>query len=235
LILLADALWFRFRGQFWGLYLMALKAVDQREATFVDPILLPGREAAQRWQAVFNTLAPEIQHRICALITDDLRGMPAVAAERGWNLQLCHFHLISQLHGRRGRRQTTVTFRPHREVLYRLVRRALELPNGPELQRTIRRLRRRVAQPYAIGKMGARVREFLRRIDLFRTYRQYPAWQLPTTTGTVEAMAHRLRSLTRRLGNLRTPEALQLWATILIRMRPTIICNGKDSQPNLVV
>jgi hypothetical protein len=214
---------------------MALKATNQHEATFVDPVLLPGRESAQYWEGVFDTLPPEVRGRICALISDDLRGMPTVAANRGWVLQLCHFHVISQLHGRRGRRQTTVTFRAHREAVYRLVRRALEVPDGPELQRTLSALRGRIRQRRAIGRMGGLVREFLRRVELFRAYQHYPAWHLPTTTGAVEAMAHRVRSLTRRLGNLRSPEALRLWATMLIRMRPTITCNGKESQPNFLV
>lgn len=235
LVLLADGLWFRFDGRFWVLYLMAIKSCQHREAIFLDPVLLPGRESAQHWARVFATLPGDLRTGIRALIADDLRGMVTLAVSHGWILQLCHFHLISQLHARRGRRQRTVTYRAHREALYRLVRRALDLPEGPELPHTLRVLRRRVGQPRAIGRMAWLVREFLRRADHFRAYRRYPEWNLPTTTGAVEAMAHRLRSFMRRLGNLRTPQALQLWATALIRMRPAIMCNGKESQPNFLV
>ena len=235
LILLADGLWFRFGRQFWVLYLTAVRGLTERHATFVDPTLLPGRESAHHWTQVFDALPVELRSRVCAVVTDDLRGMPNVAAARGWVLQLCHFHLISQLQGRRGRRQTTVTHRPHREELYQLVRQALVVPAGPMLDRPLRAIRRRLAQRRAIGRMRGIVLEFLRRLDLYRSYQRFPAWHLPTTTGAVEAMAHRLRSHIRRLGNLRTPDALYLWATLAIRLRPTITCNGKRNQPNSLV
>jgi hypothetical protein len=74
------------------------------------------------------------------------------------------------------------------------------------------------------------VREFLRRVDHFRAYRQYPELHLPTTTGTVEAMNRRVRDLMRQTRSVRSPQALQFWVTALIRKRPVITCNGKYFQ-----
>ena len=73
------------------------------------------------------------------------------------------------------------------------------------------------------------VRDFLRQHDAFRAYQRYPDRELPTTTNVVEAMARILRT---RLPPLSTPEALQRWATALIRLRPTMVCNGHQNQPN---
>jgi len=42
LIVLADAVWFRFKGRYWILYLVALKAQSSKTALFLDPLLLPG-------------------------------------------------------------------------------------------------------------------------------------------------------------------------------------------------
>src|SRR5437016_467708 len=44
LVLLTDGLWFEFEGIPWVLYLVALKPCRGHQATFLDPLLLPGRE-----------------------------------------------------------------------------------------------------------------------------------------------------------------------------------------------
>jgi hypothetical protein len=43
LVLLADGLWFEFDGIPWVLYLTALKPYRANYATFLDPLLLPGK------------------------------------------------------------------------------------------------------------------------------------------------------------------------------------------------
>ena len=65
------------------------------------------------------------------------------------------------------------------------------------------------------------------RIDHFRAYRKYPELDLPTTTGSVEAMNRRVRDLMRQTRSISSPQALQLWAIALIRTRPIVVCNGK--------
>lgn len=36
-------------------------------------------------------------------------------------------------------------------------------------------------------------------------------------------------------GSIRSPQALQMWATALIRLRPKVMCNGKHFQPKKFV
>jgi hypothetical protein len=122
-----------------------------------------------------------------------------------------------------------------RETLYRLTRQALELPDGARLQLVLKRLEGLVQKPMGSRVIRMVVREFLRRTEQFRAYRIYPELRLPTTTGTVEAMGRRVRDLMRQTRSIRSPQALQLWATALIRMRPRIMCNGKHFQPNKIV
>jgi hypothetical protein len=119
-----------------------------------------------------------------------------------------------------------------REALYQQVRKALELPDGPRLQNVLKKLRRLIRKATGLRVMRMIVREFLRRIDHFRAYRKYPKLNLPTTTGSVEAMNRRVRDLMRQTRSIRTPQALHLWATALIRKRPNIMCNGKNFQQN---
>jgi hypothetical protein len=101
---------------------------------FFDPVLLPGREEVQRWAQAFATVPEPFQGRIRALVSDALRGIIGLALDRGRIPQLCHFHLISQLQGSRGRRKRRLANRREREAIYRLTRRALDLPDGPALR-----------------------------------------------------------------------------------------------------
>ena len=230
LVLLIDGLYFRFNRRPWVLYLMGLKPCHQNHALFLDPLLFPGREEIGCWSQTISTIPVRAHKRIQALVSDQIRGITSLAVHKGWVLQLCHFHLISQLQGNRGRRKRKVADRTMREVCYQLTRQALELPDGPKLQRILERLKKVVRQPGSATRTRMVVREFLRRTDQFRAYRKYPHLDLPTTTGTVEAMGRIVRDLMRQTRSIRSPHALQMWATALIRQRPKVTCNGKHFQ-----
>jgi len=231
LTVLIDGLYFRFKGRPWVLYLMALKPCHQNRAVFLDPLLFPGREEIGYWSQSIGTIPIAVQKRIRALVSDQIRGITSLTARRGWVLQLCHFHLISQLQGNRGATKRTVRGRNMREACYQLTRQALELPDGRKLGRVLRRLKELVDQPSGAVRTRMVVREFLRRTNQFRAYREYPHLALPTTTGTMEAMGRIIRDLMRRTRSIRSPQALQLWATAMIRIHPGIVCNGKHFQP----
>jgi hypothetical protein len=228
LVLVLDGLYFRFRKKDWVLYVMAVKPCHQNRAVFLDPVLQPGRENMQGWSQAFKTIPAHIRRRIRASVSDEISGIIKLGTGHGWIVQLCHFHLISRLQNCRGRRNRRLEDRPLREALYQHVRQALELPDGPRLQTVLKKLRHLVRKAKGLRVMRMIVREFLRRIDHFRAYRKYPEWDLPTTTGTLEAMNHRVRDLMRQTRSLSSPQALRLWATALIRIRPNVMCNGKN-------
>jgi len=232
LVLILDGLYFRFRGKDWVLYVMAVKPRHQNRAVFLDPLLLAGRENMKGWSQAFATIPAYIHRRIQASVSDEIAGIIRLGKSQGWIVQLCHFHLISRLQNCRGRRNRNLADRPLREALYQEVRKALELPDGPRLQTVLKKLRRLVRKATGLRVMRMIVREFLRRIDHFRAYRKYPKLNLPTTTGSVEAMNRRVRDLMRQTRSIRTPQALHLWTTALIRKRPNIMCNGKNFQQN---
>ena len=235
LVLVLDGLYFRFRGKDWVLYVMAVKPCHQNRAVFLDPVLLPGRENMQGWSHAFTTIPARIHRRIRASVSDEISGIIRLGKSQGWIVQLCHFHLISRLQNCRGRRNRNLAGRALREALYQQVRKALELPDGPRLQTVLKKLRHLVARATGLRVMRMIVREFLRRIDHFRAYRKYPDLDLPNTTGSVEAMNRRVRDLMRQTRSVRSPQALKLWATAFIRMRPSVTCNGKHFQQKFVV
>lgn len=232
LVLVLDGLYFRFRGKHWVLYLMAVKPCHQNRAVFLDPVLLAGRENLRGWSQAFTTIPAPIHRRIRASVSDEVAGIIRLGRAQGWIVQLCHFHLISRLQNCRGRRNRRLAGRPLREALYQLTRQALELPDGPRLDTVLSELSGLSRQATELRVIRMIVREFLRRIDHFRAYRKYPELDLPTTTGSVEAMGRRVRDLMRQTRSMSSPQALQLWATALIRTRPNVMCNGKHFSTN---
>ena len=140
LVLLADGLWFEFDGMPWVLYLTALKPCRANYATFLDPLLLPGKEGASRWQQALAAIPPDATCRIQAVIVDNLPGMRRLAYERQWVLQLCHFHLLLKLQAQRRGVRYALRGGPVREEIHQFVRRALQLPDGKSLTRSLEHL-----------------------------------------------------------------------------------------------
>lgn len=229
-LLLVDGLWFRFKGQKWVLYLVALRSVTGSTAHFLDPVLLAGTEAAGRWQAVIAGIPSDLQRQIVALISDGFHGSRAIAAAHGWVYQRCHFHLLARLQAWRGWRKR-VPGREIREVIFQLGRQALTEADERRLATLTRHLQQLIAYPVVPDKLAGIVRDFLRNLDAFHTYQAYPDLHLPTTTGSVEAMCKIIRRAVRTISS---PQALERWAIALVRLRPTVVCNGKafPDQPN---
>lgn len=231
LILLIDGLWFSFSDEPWILYLGALKPVKGHHAIFWDPLLVRGPESLTGWKQFLGTIPPKVKKRICALVCDNFRGLKGLAHQNHWILQLCHFHLIRQFQSRRGHWKPGIGRQGIRESIYQLVRQALELPDGARSHRVLSRLR--MIQRHApTARLPLLIHELLRSIEYYRSFQIYPELNLPTTTNTIESMNRLIRDLMRRVGNLRTPQSLQLWAIAFIRIKHKIVCNGKHFQPN---
>lgn len=226
LVLLADGLWFEFDGVPWILYLTALKPCGSSYATFLDPLLLPGREGATRWQQAIQAIPPSAVRRIRALVVDNLPGMQKIAGQQQWILQLCHFHLLLKLQAQRGRVRYRLRGGAVREEIHQLVRRALELPEGQQLSVTLERLERLAAGNCGTERIQTTVREFLKGVAYYRAYLNYPQLGLPRTTNSVESMCRLLREMLRSSRAGSNPDSVLLWAKALIRLRPRVVCNG---------
>lgn len=226
LVLLADGLWFEFDGIPWVLYLTALKPCSGRKATFLDPLLLPGKEGASRWQQVVAAIPRSATRRIQALVVDNLPGMRKLAGQRRWVLQLCHFHLLLKLMARRGRIRYALRGGRVREEIHELVRAALQLPEGRRLNQALARLRYLSRGDCGTVRIQTTVRELLMSVQFYRSYRTHPALGLPLTTNGVESMCRLLRAMFRSSRAGSNPASVLLWATAFVRLRPPITCNG---------
>lgn len=226
LVLLADGLWFEFGGMPWVLYLTALKPCSGNYATFLDPLLFPGKEGASRWQQALAAIPPDVTRRIQAMVVDNLPGMRRLAHQRRWVLQLCHFHLLLKLQAQRRGVRYALRGGPVREKIHQLIRNALALPDGKRLSQTLEYLGRLSHDDCGTQRIQTTVREFLNGLQFYRAYLTHPRLSLPRTTNSVESMGRLLREMFRSSRAGSNPASVLLWATALIRLRPNVTCNG---------
>lgn len=227
LILIIDALWFLFNGKRWTLYLLAVRAISQDRAVILEPVLCQGRENYKTWSATILSLPADVRNCTVAVVCDGFRGTDRIARDNGWIVQRCHFHLLSQLQVNRGRWKQLADSK-QREQIYLAVRKIL-LAKPEKLNRCVKELTALLVKNNCPKRLGAIAREFLRRLDQFRSYRNYPELRLPNTTNSIESFNKIIRS---RCRHLRTPKSLLLRTNVLIRMRKTITCNPKLFQQN---
>ena len=227
LVLLVDGLWFQFENVPWVLYLTAVKPCHGNYAVFLDPMLLPGKEGASRWQQALAAIPRSARQRIQAIVVDNLPGMRKLAQQHGWVLQLCQFHLLLKLQAHRRGVRYTLRGGAVREKISRLIRDAVELPDGQRLHRTLQHLRRLALSDCGTIRIQTTVREFLQGVEFYRSYLTHPHLDLPRTTNAIESMGRLLREMFRSSRSGSNPRSVLLWATAFIRTRQRITCNGQ--------
>lgn len=232
LVLLADGLWFEFDGRPWILYLIALRPCRGNHATFLDPLLLPGREGATRWQQAVAAIPSSARQRIKAIVVDNLPGLERIAQHHGWVLQLCQFHLLLKLQAPNRRVRYALRGGAVREEIYQLMRQALQLPDGRLLSRVLKRLQHLSCGDCGTLRVQITLRQFLVDLPFYRSYLAHPNLDLPTTTNAVESMCRLVREMLRSSRAGSNPASILLWATALIRLRPVITCNGHSFNRN---
>ena len=226
LILLIDALWFRFKKERRAMYLMALRSVNGDRVIFLDHVLMAGRENHDDWSQIVDAIPARVKNRIVAMVSDGFRGNSRIAKSHNWILQRCHFHLFSQLQVNRGRWKKMPKLKL-REQICETMRKILATKTHllKYLNELIRLLNRRDC-PRRLHAIGV---ELIRHHQEFRAYLNFPKLNLPNTTNSVESMNKIIRTGCR---HLRTPKSLILRSKCLIRMRKTITCKPKIFQPN---
>ena len=226
LVLLLDGLWASFGRQPWVLYQVAFKPCQSKTATFLDPVLLPGKEGARNWERVLDQLPETILSKVMALVVDNLGGLKGLAERRGWALQLCHFHLLLKFYGRQRMLRHALRGGKDRVLIHELVRRVLAQPGGPDLERDLQELKALSDGPAITARLRSSIRDLLANINFYRTYLARPIHGLPTTTNSIESMGAQLRRILHRHKASSSPRSMLLWATAFTRLRPHVICNG---------
>jgi hypothetical protein len=220
LILVIDAEWHYFKKELWTLYLLGIKSTASQAITVFDPILKRGKENAWTWNEIINQIPGSTRKRIIALISDGIRGIETVAANNNWIIQRCHFHLLSALQKRRGKRASTPG-RLVREEIYNSVKLALADTSTRRLNIICRRLALLAKDKGCPRAMKMIVRDFLRRFYEYRSYLDYPELHLPTTVNVMESVNSFIREKTK---TVKTPKSWHKWAIACARIKSKFTC-----------
>lgn len=229
-ILLVDGLWTNFRREgYFTLYLMAIRGVNDSAAHFLDPVLLPGRESLTGWETAIAAIPDNAEKRICAMVSDGLRGIKSIAENRKWHFQRCHFHLLASFQKKHGQWFRRGKSKWLRDAVMAYVRELLETTDRKKIAEFSKELLTLTDHGDCPNYVRMRVREFLRTMSDFKTYLKYPEFNLPVTTNTVETMIRLLRNLLKRIHGTRTSDSFLRWTKTYIRQKKTIACNAKKS------
>jgi len=220
LILVIDAKWQYFKKELWTLYFLAVKSVDSKSVTILDPVLKQGKESAIVWNEIINQMPPTIKKRIIALVSDGIRGIETIAENNGWIIQRCHFHLLSRLQKMRGKRASTHG-RLVREKIYRLAKLALIETSSHRLNIICKRLAVLAQNEGCPKRMRMAVRDFLRRFQDFRSCLVYPELNLPNTTNVMESVNSFVK---KKASTTNTPKSLHKWAIACARLKSKFTC-----------
>lgn len=224
--LLGDGLYFKFKRMDWVMYVMAVKPVKSHRAYYLEPVLLEGKEGYERWRKAIATIPESIKKDVLAFVSDGFRGSKLIAKEHGWIHQRCHFHLLMALIRRHGRRRYRTRGAGIREKMLNAVRLLLSTTDKKTLNRQRIEAQRLLAHPLCPPWIRIQTVEFLHVLDDFRAYLIYPNLNLPTTTNSIESTGKLIRKST---ATARTPKSVLMRATVFLRLRKSITCNGKIS------
>lgn len=230
LILVLDGLWFRIAGERWVVYLMALRSVSGETVCFLRPVVRRESESAQGWHRAMATIPACVQRRICALVSDGLRGLRQLAKERGWVYQWCHFHLLGRMANVFGTRKRTVVWIRGRRRAEQDIRELITTPSPQRLTTLRRSLAISSRDPECPKKIRMIIREVLRHMDDLRAYLDHPELRLPATSNVMESLNSRLRELAGRSRGFRTGAALERWITAYVLFHLKGLCRPKIPQ-----
>lgn len=220
LILLIDAQWQYFNDELWTLYFLSVKAVSSQSVVVFDPTLRAGKENIATWNQVIDGLPRNVRKRVVAMVSDGIRGIETTAADNGWVIQRCHFHLLSLLQKMRGKRAATPG-RVVREEIYNSVKLALSEKSNRRLNILCRRLAALAKDPLCPKRMRMITRDFLRRLYEFRSYLEHPDLKLPTTINVMESINSYTRKKSKPINN---PYSWHRWAIAGVRFKSKFIC-----------
>lgn len=227
LIIIADGIWLWVRGRKWTIYIVLLRSVRSDTAIILPPLVMKGHECGDGWRRALAAIGRERLNRVVALVSDGVWGLVNEAHERGWVIQCCHFHLLSQFQNY----ATTGPRSKHQAFAIALLRKAQEIvtTTSPRRLRKLRRYFQALARRSRSRGLRRISRGVLRDLDEFRSFLDHPELNLPNTSNAAESMIRQIRGLFYRTRGFRSSRSLNRWVRALSIVKPTIACKGKKS------
>jgi len=227
LIAIIDGWHVRFKKQKYIVYLILLRPVNGNRATIMEPIFLQGYEVKSKWEYVFNQLDPSVRKRIKAVVLDGITGVECFAHDYGWIVQRCHFHVIAMLNTLKGQTWKKINNKELREKIYQNCLIILNVEDKKTAKVLAEETKVLLKNPDCPQMLKRRAQGFLRRVEYFRAYRNYPTLRLPTTTNSAECVWQKVTEMVRLTRGFSTPQSFEKWIKIQIRSTKSIQCNPK--------
>lgn len=230
LILLCDALMQSFTGQIWTLYLFLVRSINDARAIILPPVFRPGREASRGgWTNALAAVPDSVKKSVVALISDGAVETCQRAAEEGWILQRCQFHLLMSI-ANYVRSGPLSRHKKLAEQIYPRVYTILYDSSEDDVRRALSELEIQVLPLIRSPKLITVISGFLKHYRDYRSYLKYPQYALPATTGSVESFISQIRELLCRVKGFRTPKSFIKWIETFFKHQKSITCNGRNQQ-----
>ena len=227
LIAVADAIWYRIKGQRYTIYIILLRPLSWKEAIICPPIVLPGHEGRPGWKKAFDSLSIDLKTRLKAVVCDGAISLVTLIKDNGWLVQRCHFHLLAAVQNY----LTTSSRSIHQEYAWyvmSIVQKLIQTNKQSEVKPLIKELRNIIRQSSSRGLRRV-LKGLITNLTDYHAYLRYPDWCLPTTSNSAESFIQCLRDLMYRCRGFRSLTSLMYWLKAAAIFKKTIVCNGKKS------
>lgn len=236
IILVADAVWLSMNGIPTTIYIVLLRHCEGSEhasVVLVHPQI--GRECEEHWRYVIGLLPLHLREHIVGATIDGHRGLfNAIAALCGDAVQpplvqRCQFHVLAELRHRIGWRRIQCHRTTHH--LWTLARQLLQSHDLSTLHRRTRELVVNLSTSTDLPKETQEALSwFFHTLPHTTVYLREPhPYNLPTTTGSAEAMCKKVRWLLQKQRPT-SPEKVLRVCRLLMKLHPTVRCRSWRSR-----
>ena len=184
-----------------------------------------GGEINQGWREAFAQIPNEVFVRIKALVCDGHGGLIYLPKDNNWVLQRCQFHLLARVahcasFGLLGK-SNGVGIR-----VKNLIEVALYSRDSHTVYLAIEALIK-IKLTITSRTFKGVISGFIKNYEDYRSYLNFPKYNLPSTSNTAESLNALLRNLQYRARGFSTPGSLMSWITGFCKYKKSIICNAK--------
>ncbi len=224
LIAIVDGLWFTLRKRRYTVMVILIRSTQELVAIPAVMWLVAGGESRAHWHRAFSKLPRATQERIVAVVADGATPLLGYVRSRGWQFQWCHAHMKRKMMELRGLRAL-----PGQQIRKQVMGHAFQFLDTPDErvaslhQHALQNLFQDPQCPPSIRK---RLSGLIRRSELLRTFARVPAYNLPTTTNSVEQVNFQVREVFGRIRGTRTRTSLRWWLRLLHHATQPIACRG---------
>lgn len=229
LIIIADGLIQFFGKEKYTIYFILIRSTTSSKAFIFPPYMRKGGEVTSGWHEAFAQIPNEVFVRIKALVCDGHTGLVYLAKTNYWVLQRCQFHLLARI-------AHNSSFGPlgkNRSLGIRiknLVELVLYQTDLTIVSLAIEALQR-IKIEISSRNFKTVISGFTRNYEDYRSYLNFPEYNLPTTSNTAESLNALIRNLQYRARGFNTPKSLFAWIVGFCKYKKSITCNPKN-QPN---